>query len=110
MTAQTVYLIWWISIILLLVVTGVVALLLTLVLRTGRSILRTVDDIWTTGKLVANNTVHIPLLVDTNRIAGSILETAGKIVSGAAAIEQHAEGCPGCPACTLSGGEVIRAQ
>ena len=95
MTLQAVYLVWWVSIVLLLVVTIVVALLLTLVLRTARSILRTAGDIWTTGKMVANNTIHIPLLVDTNRIAGRILETAGKILAGAHAIEQHAETCPG---------------
>ena len=34
-----------------------------------------------------------------------ILTTARKIVAGANAIEQHAEGCPGCPACVLSGPE-----
>ncbi len=102
MTLQAVYLVWWVSIILLLVVIVVVALLLTLVLRTAHSILRTAGDIWTAGKLVANNTVHIPLLVETNRTAGRILETAGKILVGAEAIEQHAEGCPGCPACAYS--------
>jgi hypothetical protein len=102
MNPQTVYTIWWISIILLLVVTGVVAILLTLVLRTGRSILYVAGEIWTTGKLVANNTIHIPMLHETNRLAGAILETAEQIVGGAAAIEQHAEGCPGCPACVLS--------
>lgn len=95
MTLQAVYLIWWVSIGLLLVVTVVVALLLTLVLRTARNIQHTASDIWTTGKMVANNTIHIPLLVDTNRIAGRILETAGKILAGADAIEQHAETCPG---------------
>jgi hypothetical protein len=99
---QTVYLIWWISIGLLLVVTLVVALLLTMILRTARSIRRVVEDIWTTGKLVANNTVHIPLLMDTNRVAGAILETAAKIAEGTNAIEQHAVGCPGCPACAWS--------
>lgn len=102
MTAETVYLIWWVSIVLLLVVTAVVALLLTLVLRTGRNILGVAGEIWTTGKLVANNTIHIPLLVETNRLAGRILNTAKKIVECASAIEQHAEGCPGCPACVLT--------
>ena len=86
MTLQAVYLVWWVSIVLLLVVTVVVALLLTLVLRTARSIQHTVADIWTEGKMVANNTIHIPLLVDTNRIAGKILDTAGKILAGADAI------------------------
>lgn len=102
MTPQTVYTIWWVSIILLLVVAGVVALLLTMVLRTARAILGVAGDIWTTGKMVANNTIHIPLLHETNRLAGAILDTAGQIVAGAGAIEQHAEGCPGCPACVLS--------
>jgi len=102
MSLETVYLVWWVSIILLLVVTGVVALLLALVLRTGESILNVVGDIWTHGKLVANNTIHIPMLRETNRLAGGILETAKKIAGGAAAIEQHAEGCPGCPECVLS--------
>lgn len=102
MTPQTVYTIWWISIVLLLVVTVVVGWLLAMVLRTGRSILHVAGDIWTNGKLVANNTIHIPMLHETNRIAGSILATVQKIVGGAAAIEQHADGCPGCPDCVLS--------
>ncbi len=103
MTPQTVYIIWSLSIVLLLVVAAVVALLLTLVLRTARSILGAAGDIWTMGKLVANNTIHIPLLRETNRLAGEILGTAVKIVGGANAIEQHADGCPGCPACVLGG-------
>ena len=103
MTPQTVYTILWVSIVLLLVVTGVVALLLTLVLRTAGTILSVARDIWTTGKMVANNTIHIPLLQQTNRLAGAILDTAGKIVAGANAIEQHADGCPGCPECVLGG-------
>ncbi len=106
MTYQAVYLVWGISIALLLVVTLVVALLLAMVLRTARSILNTVEEIWTTGKLVANNTVHIPLLVDTNRVAGEILETAKQILAGADAIEHHAEQCPGCPTCARSQVEI----
>lgn len=94
MTLETVTTIWWISIVLLLVVTGVVALLLALVLRTGRAILSVVQEIWTTGKMVANNTIHIPLLGETNRLAGGILATAGKIVEGAAAIEKAAKKLP----------------
>lgn len=96
----TIYLIWSASILLLIVVTLVVALLLTMVLRTARTIERVVEDIWTTGKLVANNTIHIPQLGETNRYAGAILDTATQIVAGARAIEQHAAGCPGCPACS----------
>ncbi len=101
MNAQTVYIIWIISIVLLLVVTAVVALLLALVLRTAKKIDTTVGEIWIDGQGVANNTIHIPLLVVTNRYAAQILETAKRIIGGASAIEQHAEGCPGCPACTF---------
>lgn len=102
MSEGTVTTIWWLSIIIALVVTGVVAYLLTQVLHTARSILTVAADIWTQGKMVANNTIHIPLLVDTNRTAGAILGAAQQIVAGAAAIEQHADGCPGCPHCVLS--------
>jgi hypothetical protein len=102
MTSDTVYSLWIISLVLLLGVTAVVALLLWLVLRTANRIHMTVSDIWTVGQGVANNTIQIPLLVTTNRYAAQILDTAKKIVGGAEAIEQHAEGCPGCPMCALS--------
>ena len=102
MTLQTVTMIWWSSIVLLLVVAGVVALLLALVLRSSRTILSVAGDIWTAGKMVANNTIHIPLLAETNRLAGAILATTDQIDAGAEAIQQHTEGCPGCPDCVLS--------
>lgn len=86
---DTVATLWWASLGILLVVTAVVALLLALVLRTARAIEGTVANIWTVGKLVANNTVHIPLLQDTNREASDILATAAQIVEGAAKIEQQ---------------------
>jgi len=95
MTVEAIYTVWWISIVIMLVVTGVVAILLTMVLRTALSILGVAGNIWTMGKMVANNTIHIPLLRETNRVAGQILETAVQIVGGAKAIEQHASGCPG---------------
>lgn len=97
-----IYVLWSVSIVILLVVTAVVGLLLTLVLRTASGIETTVGQIWIAGQGVANNTVHIPQLVTTNRYASKILVTAKHIVSGAAAIEQHATGCPGCPMCALS--------
>lgn len=95
MTLGTVYTVWWVSIVIMVVVTGVVALLLTLVLKSAINILGVAGQIWTTGKLVANNTIHIPLLRETNQIAGQILATAVQIVHGAKAIEEHAAGCPG---------------
>lgn len=101
MSTEAVLTVWWLSIAVLVVVTAVVGLLLALVLRSARNIERTAADIWTTGKLVANNTIHIPLLRETNRLVAGILDTAGQIVGGAKAIEQHAAGCPGCPECVL---------
>lgn len=93
---------WVISLVLGLVVIGVVALLLHLVKRTAVKIDDAAAQIWTQGKLTANNTIHIPLfLTKTNQVTGKILNSAVAIVSGSKAIKQHIEGCPGCPACIL---------
>lgn len=93
--------VWWTSLALGVVVAGVVALLLWLIHRTAATIDRRVAAIWDTGQRVANNTVHIPTLYKTNEVAGQILATAMRIDAGAAAIEAHAQGCPGCPQCML---------
>lgn len=94
---------WIISLVLGLVVTIVVAILLILIRNTARQILQGVHKIWTEGKLVANNTIQIPIyLTVTNQVVSKIYATALKIVGGAAAIEQHAGVCPGCPACVLT--------
>lgn len=93
---------WVISLVLGLVVTIVVAILLILIRNTARKILGGVHMLWTEGKLVANNTIQIPIyLTVTNQVVSKIYDTAVKIVGGAAAIEQHASVCPGCPACVL---------
>lgn len=94
--------IWGISLIIGLVVIGVVAFLLHLIKSTAQKIDVAAAEIWTQGKLTANNTIQIPLfLKTTNAVVGEIYQSAGNIVEGAAAIQQHAEGCPGCPACIL---------
>ena len=94
---------WVVSLVLGLVVTIVVAILLILIRNTARKILGGVHKIWTEGKLVANNTIQIPIyLTVTNQVVSKIYATAVKIVGGAAAIEQHASVCPGCPACVLT--------
>ncbi len=98
---QTVQFIWWTSLLLGLVVSGVVALLLWLIHQGAATINARVSRIWDVGQRVANNTVHIPALYKTNDVAGQILSTALRINAGAAAIESHAQGCPGCPACML---------
>ena len=94
--------VWWISLAVAVVVTLVVAYLLEMIRRAAADILTGAGDIWTHGKLVANNTIQIPIfLKTTNRVAGQILATAQQIVGATQAIEQHADGCPGCPACVL---------
>jgi len=92
--------VWIVSLVLGLVVTIVVAILLIMIRNTARKILSGVQQIWTQGKLVANNTIQIPLyLTVTNQVVSKIYDTAVKIIGGAKAIETHAVGCPGCPAC-----------
>lgn len=94
--------VWIISLGLGLVVTIVVALLLILIRNTARNISGGVAQIWTEGKLVANNTIQIPIyLTVTNQVVSKIYAAAVKIIDATAAIEQHAKGCPGCPACVL---------
>jgi hypothetical protein len=98
---QAVQLVWVVSLLLGVVVSGVVALLLWLIHRSAMTIDARVARIWDIGQRVANNTVHIPALYKTNEVAGQILATALRIDAGAAAIETHAKGCPGCPQCML---------
>lgn len=98
---QALQFIWWTSLALGVVVSGVVALLLWLIHRNAALIDGRVSRIWDTGQRVANNTAHIPTLYKTNAVAAEILATAGRIDAGAAAIEAHASRCPGCPQCML---------
>ncbi len=94
----------WISLGLGLVVSLVAVLLLTMVLRTARAIDAGAKQIWTAGKLVARNTVHIPALVQTNQVVADIEEEANGILMAAQRILTHAQGCPGCPACLVEHG------
>ena len=98
---QAAQFVWWTTLALGLVVSGVVALLLRLIHRGAAVIDGHVSRIWDTGQRVANNTVHIPILYRINEVAAQILATALRIDAGAAAIETHANGCPGCPECML---------
>ncbi len=72
---------WRASIGIGLVVIGAVALLLDTLARTVTRIEAGAAEIWRVGKLIANNTVHIPLLVRTNQIAGEILPVADGIAT-----------------------------
>ncbi len=99
--AQALMVVWWSSLGLGLVVSAVVAALLWLIQRSAKTIDGRVSRLWDAGQRVANNTVHIPALVKTSEVAGQILAVALRIDAGAAAIESHAKGCPGCPQCML---------
>jgi hypothetical protein len=99
---DTATIIWGVSLIIGLVVIGVVAFLLSLTKNTAAKIDVAAAEIWTQGKLVANNTIQIPLFLSTtNRVVAKIYDSAVNIIGGAKAIQQHAEGCPGCPNCIL---------
>ena len=98
------YTVWWISLGIGAVVIVVVAVLLTLIVRTARQIEGAAADIWTVGQRIANNTVHIPLLQRTNQVVNGILERASGIDEATARIEEHALDCPGCPHCVLGSG------
>jgi len=99
---STLTFIWIASLVVGLVVIGVVALLLHLIRNTARQINAAAEQIWTQGKLTANNTIHIPLFLSTtNRVVSRIYDSAVNIIKGSEAIQQHAEGCPGCPYCIL---------
>ena len=100
-SAHAIQVVWWSSLALGVVVSAVVATLLWLILRTAKTIDARVSRLWDTGQRVANNTIHVPALVKTNEVAGQILAVALRIDAGAAAIESHAKGCPGCPRCML---------
>jgi hypothetical protein len=98
-TPETVQQVWIASLVIYVVVLIVVAVLLTLILRTARDIRAGVSAIWTVGQRVANNTIHIALLDTVNHTADQILECARGTVGATAAIKAHAEVCSGCPAC-----------
>ncbi len=72
---------WRISLVGGVVILGAVTQLLRVLTSTAEQILAGTGQIWTTGKLIARNTVHIPLLIRTNQVAGEILEAADGIVA-----------------------------
>lgn len=104
MTAEAVQQVWVVSLAVFVVVLIVVAVLLTLILRTSRQIHGGVSAIWNVGQRIANNTVHLALLDRTNYLAGKILTSAGGVAAATDAIATHAAACPGCPACVLGQG------
>lgn len=100
-SAESIQSMWTWTLIIYAVVLIVVAALLTLILLEAKKIHSGVSEIWNVGQKVANNTIHISLLATTNHVAAQILASAKGVVGGTAALQGHAAGCPGCPACVL---------
>lgn len=93
---------WIVSLVIGLVVIGVVAFLLHQIKSTAKTIDGAAAQIWTQGKLTANNTIQIPIFLSTtNKVVGKIYDSAVNIIKGSDAIKQHAKGCTGCPRCIL---------
>lgn len=101
---------WWIALGVGLIVTVVVGFLLSLILREAVRIEAGAAAIWTAGKLIANNTILVTLLVRTNQVVGEILKAAGGIATGAQRIEAHAATCSGCPACVAQKAAAARPR
>lgn len=91
--------VWAVSLAIYLVVVVVVAVLLTLILLSARRIREGAGQIWTVGQKVANNTIHIALLAQTNHIVDGILKRAAATAEAVSAIQRHAGACPRCPDC-----------
>ena len=70
---------WRISLAIGLAVIGAVALLLSALAATVARIEAGAAEIWRVGKLIANNTVHVPLLLRTNQVVADILPAADGI-------------------------------
>jgi hypothetical protein len=101
MTPETIQQVWILSLVIFTVVLIVVAVLLTLILRTAKQIRAGVSAIWNAGQRVANNTIHLALLDRTNHIAAQILQSAVGVVAATATMSHHAAACQGCPECVI---------
>ena len=103
-TEEAIRQVWTITLVIYVVVVAVVAVLLTMILTTARQIREGAAGIWTVGQKIANNTIQIALLVQTNHIVHRILDEAVATLGAVAAIGQHAGDCPRCPDCVTGSG------
>ncbi len=91
--------IWIISVVLAFVVTAVVGLLLWMILAKARQINDGVSQIWDVGQMIAANTIHVPALIQTNLLVGSITARVPGLLGELDQIESHAKSCENCPKC-----------
>ena len=85
---------WRISLGIGLAVIGAVALLLSTLAAIVARIEAGTAEIWRVGKLIANNTVHVPLLVQTNQVVADILPAADGIARATERIQRAVVGDP----------------
>lgn len=95
---------WWITLGVGLVVTGVVAALLAAIVHRARRIEATLREVWIEGPILASNTATLDQLRRINEEAAHTLEAAGRIRAAAGRLLEHAHGCPGCPRCVTGWG------
>ena len=86
---------WRTSLLVGAVVIGVVALLLRTLTHTAEQINAGAAEIWRVGKLIANNTVHVPLLIRTNQVAEELLRTSEGIAGATTRISGTVTGSTG---------------
>ena len=83
---------WRVTLAVCAVVIGVVAFLLNMLRRTAEQINDGAAEVWQVGKLIANNTVHVALLIRTNQVAGRILKASEGIAASTARIQKAVAG------------------
>ncbi len=83
---------WRASLAIGMVVIGAVAVLLSTLAGIVARIETGAAEIWRVGKLIANNTVHVPLLVRTNQVVAGILPAADGIARATARIQRAVAG------------------
>lgn len=106
-----VFALWWITVGVLFVVCIVATGLLQNILVVVRNIDVNVNEIWTVGKRIANNTVELWMLGRVNSIVADIRAVAFRINDTASAIATHAAQCRHCPSCaTPFAGEARRGS
>ncbi len=79
---------WRASLAIGIVVIGAVAVLLSTLTAIVARIEGGAAEIWRVGKLIANNTVHVPLLLRTNQIVAGMLPVADGIARATARIQR----------------------
>lgn len=93
--ADRVFRYWQLSLAAGVAVLAVVAILLETLARTVEQIQDGSAEIWRVGKLIAGNTVHVPLLGRVNQQVEAISTTADAIAQATGRIERAAAGSAG---------------